>query len=63
MSAQLTYEAPPARIAEPTAPASLGWLAGRGTGVRAALQEMNYGTRRLMEVQAPWTVDPQWHRR
>jgi hypothetical protein len=26
-----------------------------------AIREMNHASRRLVEVQAPWTVDAQWH--
>jgi len=28
-----------------------------------AFHEMNYATRRVVEVQAPWIVDKQWHNR
>jgi len=28
-----------------------------------AIREMNHASRRLAEVQAPWTVDAQWHNR
>ena len=31
--------------------------------VRLAIQEMNYASRRVVEGQAPWIVDEQWHRR
>jgi hypothetical protein len=31
--------------------------------VRLAIQEMNYASRRVVERQAPWTVDPEWYRR
>jgi hypothetical protein len=31
--------------------------------VRLALQEMNYASRRVVERQAPWAVDPDWYRR
>jgi hypothetical protein len=26
-----------------------------------AIREMNFASRRLAEVQAPWAVDAQWH--
>ena len=29
--------------------------------LRLQLSEINYANRRLLEVQAPWTADPQWH--
>jgi hypothetical protein len=31
--------------------------------IRLAIQEMNYASRRVVERQAPWTVDPEWYRR
>ena len=30
--------------------------------IHLALQDMSYGARRTVEVQAPWSVDEQWHR-
>jgi hypothetical protein len=29
--------------------------------LRLTVAEMNYATRRTVELQAPWTADPQWH--
>ena len=29
--------------------------------LRLTVAEMNYATRRLVELQAPWISDPQWH--
>ena len=29
--------------------------------LRLAVGEMNYANRRLVELQAPWITDPQWH--
>jgi hypothetical protein len=29
--------------------------------LRLTVAEMNYATRRMVELQAPWTADPQWH--
>ena len=31
--------------------------------IHAVIQEMNYGARRVVEAQAPWTVDKQWDRK
>jgi hypothetical protein len=31
--------------------------------IRLAIQEMNYASRRVVELQAPWSLDKQWHRR
>jgi len=63
MSAQLTLEVPPGRTLEPIAPAGHEWLRRAWHQIARAVQEMNYANRRLVEVQAPWAVDPQWHRR
>jgi hypothetical protein len=52
---------PEIRIAE------LAALTGPGPFERAlrriflAVREMNFASRRLAEVQAPWAVDAQWH--
>ena len=29
--------------------------------LRLQLADINYANKRLLEVQAPWTADPQWH--
>ena len=63
MTAQLSLEELPAKTAEPTAPAGPGRLRGAWHRIRRTVAEMNYGTQRLTEVQAPWIVDPQGHRR
>jgi hypothetical protein len=63
MTAQLSLEELPAKTAEPTAPAGRGRLRGAWHRIRRTVAEMNYATQRLAEVQAPWIVDPQWHRR
>jgi hypothetical protein len=31
--------------------------------MHVTVQEMNYAVRRVVELQAPWGVDEQWHRR
>jgi hypothetical protein len=63
MSAPLTLEGPRITAAEPTAPARHGRLRKAWLRLRRAVQEMNYANRRLIDVQAPWSVDSQWHRR
>ena len=63
MSAQLTFERGPATTALPAAPARHGWLQRAWLRILRTVREMNYANRRLAEVQAPWTVDPQWNRR
>jgi hypothetical protein len=63
MSAQLIHEGTQPRSTEPTASAG---RAGRRTvwhRIRMTVAEMNYATRRLVELQAPWSVDEQWHTR
>jgi hypothetical protein len=61
MTAQLTHEGTQAQTTEPAAPASRGRLAGTWHRIRRAAAEMNYASRRVVEVQAPWSVDGQWH--
>jgi hypothetical protein len=63
MSAQLTHEGISDRTTERTASARHGRLQGLWQRIRATVQEMNYATRRVVEVQAPWSVDEQWHSR
>ena len=63
MTAQLTHEGTQARTAEPAATAGRGRLRGAWHRVRLAVQEMNYASGRIVELQAPWSVDPQWHRK
>jgi hypothetical protein len=48
-----------------TQPATAGrhWLRSAWHRIRLAISEMNYASRRVVEVQAPWSVDEQWHRR
>jgi hypothetical protein len=69
MTAQLTHQQDsvqdrrPARPVGPVGPVS---PAGRGLRavcrrIRMAVREMNYASRRLVELQAPWIVDSQWH--
>jgi hypothetical protein len=29
--------------------------------LRLGLADMNYASKRLVELQIPWTADPQWH--
>ena len=63
MSAQLTFEVGPARTGAQTIPIRHGWLRGSVAPHPADRGELNYPARRLVEVQAPWTVDPQWQGR
>ncbi len=63
MSAQLTHEAIPATTTETTGSAGHGRLGGAWQRIRTAVREMNYASRRVVEVQAPWSVDANWHSR
>ncbi|MGH3210518.1 MAG: hypothetical protein ACRDNO_22465 [Trebonia sp.] len=63
MSAQLTYEGTHAGTTESATAAGRGRLREACHRIRLAVQEMNYASKRIVELQAPWTVDQQWHRR
>jgi hypothetical protein len=64
MTTQLTTnQATQAATTGQAAPATHGRLQTACHSVRLAVQEMNYATRRLVELQAPWSVDTQWHRK
>jgi hypothetical protein len=63
MTVQLTHEATQARTTEPATPASRGRLQEAFHGIRVTVQEMNYASRRVVDLQAPWCVDKQRHRR
>jgi hypothetical protein len=60
MSAQLTFEGIAARTATS---ADRGRLRGAWRRIRLTIAEMNYANRRVVELQAPWIVDKQWHSR
>jgi hypothetical protein len=63
MTTQLSLEHIPVKATEPTVPAGHGRIRGAWHRIRQTVAEMNYASRRLVEVQAPWSVDPQSHRR
>jgi hypothetical protein len=63
MTAQLTHEGTQARTTEPATPAGRGRLREGCHRIHLAIQEMNHASRRVVELQAPWTVDEQWHRK
>jgi hypothetical protein len=63
MSALLTREGTRASTAPTGAPAGRGWLRRTSRRIRLTVQEMNYASRRIVELQAPWIVDQQWHSR
>jgi hypothetical protein len=63
MSALLTHEGTQASTTATTAPAGRGWLRRASHRIRLTVQEMNYAARRVVELQAPWSVDQQWQSR
>jgi len=63
MSAQLTHDGIQDRKTERTDSARHGRLRGVWKRIRATVQEMNFATRRVVKVQAPWSVDEQWRSR
>ena len=60
MTAQLTHKGTRATVMQP---AGFGRLRGAWYRIRFTVQEMNYASRRVVEVQAPWSVDKRWHSR
>ena len=63
MTAQLIHKGTLAETTQPATPAGRGRIRGMCHRIHQAIQEMNYASRRVVELQAPWSVDPQWHRR
>jgi hypothetical protein len=63
MSAQLTHEGTRTRTTETAAFTSAGRLQSTWRRLGKTVHEMNYATRRVVELQAPWIVDEQWHSR
>jgi hypothetical protein len=63
MTAQLTHEGTQARTTGSATPAGRGRLRSTCRRIHLAIQEMNYASRRAVEVQAPWSIDKQWDRR
>jgi hypothetical protein len=55
-------EVTPWTTAQPS-PAARGRLREAFHRIHLAVQEMNYGARRVVEVQAPWVVDKPRDRR
>jgi hypothetical protein len=63
MSALLTHEGTEARTTVTVDAAGRGGLRGAWHRIRRTVQEMNYASRRVVELQAPWSVDERWHSR
>jgi len=63
MTAQLSHEGIQVRTTEPATHAGRGRLREVCHRIRLTVRDMNYASRRMAELQAPWSVDKQWHRR
>jgi hypothetical protein len=63
MTALLTHEGPQAPTTGPASPIGRGLLREAIHRIRLTIHEMNYASRRVVELQAPWVVDQHWHRR
>ena len=63
MTAQLIREGTQARTTQPATPAGCGRRRETCYWIHLAIQEMNYASRRVAELQAPWSVDKQSHGR
>jgi hypothetical protein len=61
MTTQVAHMDPEIRTAELAVPTGHGPLRRTFHRILLAIREMNYASRRLVEVQAPWAVDAQWH--
>jgi len=63
MTAQLTRKGTQVVAMEPATSASRGRLRETCHQIHLTIQELNYAARRVVELQAPWTVDQQWQSR
>jgi hypothetical protein len=63
MTAHLIHQGTQATTTELTATNGRGPLRKAWHRIRLAVCEMNDASRRVVELQAPWSVDDQWHRR
>ncbi len=61
MTALLTSQATQATTTSPASPAGRGRVRSACHRIALAVQEMNYASRRMVELQAPWIVDNQRH--
>ena len=59
MTAQLTHEEISPWTTEPATRASGGRLRAACRRIRQTVREMNYASRRVVELRAPWCVDTQ----
>jgi hypothetical protein len=63
MTAQLTDQGTQARTTQQATTAGRGRLREVCHRIHLAVKDMNCASRRVVEVQAPWSVDKQWDRR
>jgi hypothetical protein len=59
MSAQLTCEGTQDRTAKPVTPPRRERLREAFRRIHQTIREMNYASRRVVELHAPWIVDQQ----
>ncbi len=59
MTAELTRKETQALRTRSATPAGRGWLLEAWHRIHLTIQEMNYASRRVAELQAPWSVDKQ----
>jgi hypothetical protein len=63
MVTQITREGTQARTIAQSTSGRHGRLRAAWHRIRLTVDEMNYAGRRIVERQAPWIVDDQWHSR
>ena len=63
MTAQSIHEVTQAQTKDPIAQTRPGRLRGACHRIHLAVREMKYASQRVVELQAPWAADSQWHRR
>ena len=62
MTIQLTHKTVVTET-RPAAPAPRGALSTAWHRVRETVADMNYASRRVVELQAPWLADKDWYAR
>jgi hypothetical protein len=62
MTIQLTHKTVVTKDG-PAAPAARGPLSAAWHHVRETIADMNYASRRVVELQAPWLADSNWFAR
>jgi len=60
-AAQHAHKGTPARMTQPAIPAGSGRLRETRRRIRLTIQEMDYESRRVVELRAPRSIDQQWH--